>query len=173
MRVDISRPFLLIAGIVVLSSNVSTGQESEHSRLKANPYSTVAQSYVQVSMNLINEGDEPMWIPVCAEQSTCEAFTYLEQWDDLAKSWRKTIEMSMGHLTWRSIAKLEAGEGIHLSFRFHPNYWSFPNGSKLKYPGKVRLVLLAWEMEKFVGDRSWAIQIVTKPIDIPAPPEGW
>jgi hypothetical protein len=128
---------------------------------------------------MTNNQSSPIFIPICSQDSyeICSYFSYLEQRSDRDPSrWQRThTEPLVGGdvLLPSRVLKLEKGESCGCVFTFHPRAPLLPDGSHLKYPGKIRVVILAWKEEKSVSDLAKALELTTQEFEIPPPPETW
>jgi hypothetical protein len=58
-------------------------------------------------------------------------------------------------------------------FRFNPLDWKFEDGTSLRYPGRVRLIIRVWQKKEWVTHDSLALELLSNGFDIPSPPPVW
>ncbi len=153
-----------------------SGVEKDFVQVEA--HGAMSISYAQVLLRVTNNQISPIFIPVCSADSyeVCDYFGYLEQRKptDL-QNWRRTRTKTQAAdiLLPSSVLAIAKGETYGLVFRFYPGDEVFTDGSRLQYPGTVRVVIFAWPDKKSIGDQARAIQFRTQEFEIPPPQETW
>lgn len=171
--------FLLIA--MHASTPVTQGRNSNQNNhphqtkgadAEADAYSIFSISYVQVHMNVFNHSDTSLFIPDCGLQEACAYLSHIEQRASNS-TWKRTASLPAGDVISGSVVAVEPKGGTILVFRFHPNDWKFDDGQPVRYPGKARVIILAWKDKNRVGVRAEAVELTTQEFPIPGPPRSW
>lgn len=160
-----------LAGSLVTDSRSQTLQ-GEGANVEAQYALSV--SFVQVHLAVQNTARDMLALPLCGESNLCDFNVLLEEAEDPeGKHWRRTSPHLLGDVSFNRVAEIKKGESLAVTFRFSPLDWKFEDGTMLRYPGKVRLVIRAWQKKSWVGHDSLALQLVSNGFDIPSPPVVW
>jgi len=160
-----------LAGSVAM---VSTSQSPSDRGANVEAQYTLSVCFVQVHLALQNTGRDIVALPLCGESNMCDFNVLLEQAQDpQGKYWRRTSPHLVGDVSFTRTAEIKKGESLAAIFRFNPLDWEFEDGTRLRYPGRVRLVVRAWQKKEWVGHDSLALELVSNSFDIPSPPTVW
>lgn len=180
MRSVRTSAFLALAALLTLGSHVTSPySESDKDLVQVEAHGALSVSYAQVLLRITNSGNSAIFIPVCSEDAyeICPYFAYLEQQVQKDPSvWQRShTESRVGGdvLAPRRVLRLGKGESCGCVFKFHPSAPLLADGSHLKYPGRVRVVILAWQNENHATDPKNAAELLSQEFEIPPPPETW
>lgn len=155
----------------LLGKSASTAGLPEQESIKAEVYASIAVANVHTHMTISNDEYTSVAIPFCGYLEICAPYARLEQWTP--SGWRRTQSMRWGDVSFNQIVNLKKGESTWALFMFNPMDWKFADGNQIRYPGRVRVILLAWTDQDQVGQTDKAIEVQTNEFEIPAPPETW
>jgi hypothetical protein len=134
----------------------------------------VSVSYIQMQMIIVNKDRQTVAVPLCGDSELCDFYAVVEQAQDRqGQRWRRTIPHPVGDVSFGRIAEIKQGESLTVTFRFDPLERKFDDGTALRYPGRVRLLIRAWQKKEWVGHDSLALELLSDEFDIPAPPVTW
>jgi hypothetical protein len=152
-------------------------------RLPANEYglktnNVISTAYVQVSLLIVNKSGVPLVVPTFEGNELAWMYSFVEQRSGNPPRWEhaEARQSSQGVVDVGMPNKrllLKPGESTMLLYRLYPTGLRLPDGSPLKNPGKVRIVVLAWLDEKWIGFPGMEFELVSDEFDIPSPPETW
>jgi hypothetical protein len=163
----------LLVSLTCVSQRGSSDQSGpKRDEVGANALFAISTASVQVTLTIFNRSQTPVFFPTCGEFRICAAYAYVEQ-RNRNGAWRRTQQAQLGDVSYGKIIRVGGREASHATFQFHPNDWKFPDGKRVTYPGKVRLVILVWPQEQPVGDGKSAMELVTNVFDVPPPPAVW
>jgi len=157
-------------------------REAGH-RLPANEYalktnSVISTAYVQVTLLISNEKGAPLVVPTLEGNEVAWMYSFVEQRSGKPPRWERAEvrqpSQGVGDLVMpNKRVLLKPGESTMLLYRLYPTDMRLPNGTPLKNPGKVRIVVLAWLDEKWIGFPGMEFELVSDEFDIPSPPRTW
>jgi hypothetical protein len=176
----------LISVMVSLQASAQSPQSKPRQaghRLPANEYAlktnnVISTAYVQVTLLIANKNGVPLVVPTFEGNELAWMYSFVEQRSGKPPRWERAevrqSSQGVGDVVMpNKRVLLKPGESTMLLYRLYPTDLRLPDGSPLKYVGKVRIVVLAWLDEKWIGFPGMDFELVSDGFDIPFPPETW
>jgi hypothetical protein len=174
--------FVMVSLQALAQSPQGKPRQAGH-RLPANEYAlktnnVISTAYVQVSLLIANEKGAPLVVPTFEPNEVAWMYSFVEQRSGNPPRWEhaevRQSRQGVGDVVMpNKRVLLKPGESTMLLYRLYPTSLRLPDGSPLKNRGKVRIVVLAWLDEKWIGFPGMEFELVSDEFDIPSPPETW
>ena len=138
----------------------------------------MSRAYVQVPLLVGNRKGAPLVIPVFEGNELFWMYSFVEQKRGNPPKWQREVRTLPTEGFFDVVLPdkrilLKPGDSTMLLYRFNPGDVRLQDGKPLGYPGRVRVVFLAWLDDKWIGFPEMDFEVASDEFEIPPPPQTW